>query len=100
MTVAAEKNRGSVPTAEESTNTVADFGMPWSARCSRRKYAKVETPRPTNVFPSASTKKSNSAFCSDVNAANNDNEPYDQQIRFLVEPPSYIAERVTRRRIH
>lgn len=37
MTVAAEKNRGSVPIREESTRTVVDLGLPWSARCSRMK---------------------------------------------------------------
>ncbi len=68
-TVPADAKMGSVPTADALASSDAERGVPASARNSRRKKLNVDEPKPTKCAPRASTRKSTSAFCSELSAA-------------------------------
>ena len=68
-TVPADTKMGSVPMTDASASIDAERGRPLSTRCSRRKKLNVEEPKPTKRCPRASTRKSSSAFCSELSAA-------------------------------
>ena len=65
----ADKNTGSVPMADASASTDAERGRAPSARYSRRRSKRVEEQSPKDCCLRASTRKSSSAFCSELNAA-------------------------------
>ena len=68
-TVPADINNGSVPMSDALASSDAERGVPASARNSRRKKLNVDEPKPTKRAPRASTRKSTSAFCSELSAA-------------------------------
>lgn len=54
---------------DASASSDAERGRPLSVRYSRKKKLNVEEPKPTKRCPRASTRKSSSAFCSELSAA-------------------------------